>query len=117
MRISDWSSDVCSSDLEIEEALHRPLDPREGAVAGVALLFDETGLARKSVNVERLVAFAAIVKEVRRFLVIARQRDQPAAAEIIFGAGVESMLALRSEARRVGKGWVRTCRSRWARIH
>src|SRR3546814_21056635 len=73
---------------EIEEALHRPLDPREGAVAGVALLFDETGLARKSVNVERLVAFAAIVKEVRRFLVIARQRDQPAAAEIIFGAEI-----------------------------
>src|SRR3546814_1686492 len=96
MRISDWSSDVCSSDLpwqEIEEALHRPLDPREGAVAGVALLFDETGLARKSENVERLVAFAAIVKEVRRFLVIARQRDQPAASEIIFGDGVESMLA------------------------
>src|SRR3546814_8959645 len=81
----------------------RPLDPREGAVAGVALLFDETGLARKSVNVERLVAFAAIVKEVRRFLVIARQRDQPAAAEIIFGAGVESMLALRLQCRIAGK--------------
>src|SRR3546814_13198928 len=64
---------------------------------------DLTGLARKSVNVERLVAFAAIVKEVCRFLVIARQRDQPAAAEIIFGAGVESMLALRLQCRIAGK--------------
>src|SRR3546814_3557033 len=26
MRISDWSSDVCSSDLAIEMALQRPLD-------------------------------------------------------------------------------------------
>src|SRR3546814_9369130 len=74
---------------EIEEALHRPLDARERAVAGVALLFDKARLARKAVDIERLIAFAAIVKEVRRLLVIARQRDQPAAAEIIFGAGVE----------------------------
>src|SRR3546814_4825982 len=106
MRISDWSSDVCSSDLrrfieerrirrpfrrigriertgkflgigifdprlqdmagieadpeilpdtgqEIEEALHRPLDARERAVAGVALLFDKARLARKAVDIER----------------------------------------------------------------
>src|SRR3546814_10631993 len=88
---------------EIEEALHRPLDARERAVAGVALLFDKARLARKAVDIERLIAFAAIVKEVRRLLVIARQRDQPAAAEIIFGAGVERPLALRLKCRIAGK--------------
>src|SRR3546814_8322138 len=46
---------------------------------------------------------SAIVKEVRRLLVIARQRDQPAAAEIIFGAGVERPLALRLKCRIAGK--------------
>src|SRR3546814_16187952 len=87
---------------EIEEALHRPLDARERAVAGVALLFDKARLARKAVDIERLIAFAAIVKEVRRLLVIARQRDQPAAAEIIFGAGVERPPALRLKCRIAG---------------
>src|SRR3546814_9404109 len=32
MRISDWSSDVCSSDLAIDRQLHRPIPPpRVGA--------------------------------------------------------------------------------------
>src|SRR3546814_2022926 len=88
---------------EIEEALHRPLDARERAVAGVALLFDKARLARKAVDIERLIAFAAIVKAVRRLLVIARQRDQPAAAEIIFGAGAARPLALRLKCRIAGK--------------
>src|SRR3546814_15199735 len=32
MRISDWSSDVCSSDLEQRRALRRPVARRSGAV-------------------------------------------------------------------------------------
>src|SRR3546814_6835612 len=46
MRISDWSSDVCSSDLE--EMQHRPLDSFAGGwrrrVALAALLFSEPDL-------------------------------------------------------------------------
>src|SRR3546814_11916402 len=31
--------------------------------------------------------------------------------------GTAALLAARSAARRVGKGWVRTCRSRWSPFH
>src|SRR3546814_7783927 len=40
MRISDWSSDVCSSDLQAWRARHRP-DPRQGF--GVAVERLEAG--------------------------------------------------------------------------
>src|SRR3546814_18588590 len=35
MRISDWSSDVCSSDLEIDEQAERQIPERIGVNAGI----------------------------------------------------------------------------------
>src|SRR3546814_17272286 len=99
MRISDWSSDVCSSDLARVEnpdldgavdqrAQHRP-DGRAVA-AGQQGAADDDGNDR----IELLLG----------------------AAQRIRGADFE-YLHCRSEARRVGKECVSTCRSRWSPYH
>src|SRR3546814_19877988 len=93
MRISDWSSDVCSSDLagdrlEAWGRLLEQLDEIRCAAGGSAHLRDDELEALEIVAVERRVA-----------------RDQRVA------------LQQRSEARRVGKECVSTCRSRWSPHH
>src|SRR3546814_12472633 len=87
MRISDWSADVCSSDLgpgpgRVGE------EHRAGDVAGVVD-------ARERV-VHPLLGYAVLGEET---------------------SGVEPVEAARSEERRVGKECVNTCRSRWAPYH
>src|SRR3546814_5574710 len=88
MRISDWSSDVCSSDLQADDlgaAITRALDDRvELALRGPSLL-DQIG--------ERYPRHGRVADE----------RDH----------GV----AMRSEERRVGKECVSKCRSRWSPYH
>src|SRR3546814_12940122 len=97
MRISDWSSDVCSSDLRVREDLH-PL--RRGA--GV----DHVAARRIHGNVVALLRRGRHVRQIRDLLV-GEDRDGPKL----------SALDLRSEERRVGKGCVRSCRSRWSPYH
>src|SRR3546814_9816319 len=87
MRISDWSSDVCSSDLPW---LLLPI----GAV--YALLY--YGLFRFFI---------------RRFDLTTPGRERGEVAE----AASASTGGTRSEERRVGKECVRTCRSRWSPYH
>src|SRR3546814_18507567 len=94
MRISDWSSDVCSSDLEeVEQSLH----------VGVVVLLRHRTDARP------------------RALLDVEQQARPAealvGAELAVGAGAQRERAqeqVRSEERRVGKECVSTCRSRWS---
>src|SRR3546814_20696931 len=93
MRISDWSSDVCSSDLQLAlHALQRLLDDRrELAVGeqhlGLAVVQDEADRGRVEAHVEGVQHCAG--------------RRHPE-------------VCLRSEERRVGKECVSTCRSRWS---
>src|SRR3546814_7851342 len=99
MRISDWSSDVCSSDL-----------------LGLAHLAD----VNPKPFVRDLGKFAAIKRVLQR-LVQCRFEARIAFAEgdaIEFGL-THNRTALdgRSEERRVGKECVSTCRSRWATYH
>src|SRR3546814_21099909 len=101
MRISDWSSDVCSSDL-------LDADPGTSRVAAY----------------ERLQARQAL-----QVLAQARSSDRPVALKVaqarVETAEVAAQTAvtqaeidrLRSEARRVGKECVSTCRSRWSPYH
>src|SRR3546814_14583071 len=97
MRISDWSSDVCSSDLKIAEteaALGRPLSPEERErVVGLEPT-DKSGAQSPA---------GKMVEDRQRFV------DQ-------YGADSPQVQA-RSEERRVGKEWVSTCRSRWSPYH
>src|SRR3546814_11662795 len=91
MRISDWSSDVCSSDLP---------DPLLDRVAIGEHLF-EVGVF-KAKRPGQLVK-AAVVLELAQ--VVAAPRAPP-----------HHMMA-RSEERRVGKECVSKCRSRWTPYH
>src|SRR3546814_10770936 len=88
MRISDWSSDVCSSDL-IEDLVQKPGQP-------LALLEDDADEPR-----------ALCGREVAR-----REQDLGEGAD-----GGHRRAQFRSEERRVGKECVRTCRSRWSPYH
>src|SRR3546814_20026611 len=98
MRISDWSSDVCSSDL-----FARPLTDvdyvlaKVGAMASILFAFS---------YLPQVVLFVGqmLVSEdgALRYL-----RDN---AEILWQVPV----AVRSEERRVGKEWVSQCSSRWS---
>src|SRR3546814_5057000 len=107
VRISDWSSDVCSSDLA-------PLRQEEVAAnaarhAGIIDLLRGIGQTETDEGA---------------------RRDDPAARRFIriqgvaitqFGGQERTVLDIiereRSEERRVGKGCVSKCRSRWSPFH
>src|SRR3546814_4450004 len=97
LRISDWSSDVCSSDLfpparEIVERvpLHLLIEAETNQNA--------RGAGRGGVGVDRDQPLMDIAQTVR------------------IGAGFR-FREQRSEERRVGKECVSTCRSRWSPYH
>src|SRR3546814_15477836 len=99
MRISDWSSDVCSSDLE-DLAEHLP---------GFALI--EMDLVRVVGRDRPVRVFALLGDEI-----LAQSREFPDFA-VSHGAMLAAYRAQRSEARRVGKECVSTCRYRWSPSH
>src|SRR3546814_9652550 len=90
MRISDWSSDLCSSDLYL---LHR-------------------GAKTLQLRMARHCDSAAAVAEVLG--------AHSAVAEVLWPGLADHpghAIAKRSEGRRVGKGCVSPCRSRWSADH
>src|SRR3546814_14977428 len=101
MRISDWSSDVCSSDLfwPIGHMLAEAFGWR-GALLCYAVIALLTIPLHLAIPADRFAHPPA-----------AKTADgKPAAVPGRFLAG-------RSEERRVGKECVSTCRSRWSRYH
>src|SRR3546814_14071363 len=99
MRISDWSSDVCSSDLPAGETA--AVDCDDDRLRQVGEPGDDIGLIE------------------------ARRRFRSALFEVVSGAEYRAVGAqhddgertTRSEERRVGKEGVSTCRSRWSPYH
>src|SRR3546814_19614536 len=100
MRISDWSSDVCSSDLETDDFAQRiHLAKAEGFDRVEFWLWSNKNLdAIESALDETGVKLAGIVAE--PFAELTRESDHDR--------------FLRSEERRVGKECESTCRSRWS---
>src|SRR3546814_11567095 len=100
MRISDWSSDVCSSDLDVHQDRRLACNVDDKRI-GVADLRADRG--------RQAIAHGA----------------EAAGGQPFVGAFKAEMLRrphlmladLRSEERRVGKECVSTCRSRWAPDH
>src|SRR3546814_16539156 len=100
MRISDWSSDVCSSDLEIrlKTRIFKKLPPQIKKLVLMCDLNQEINFSSQQLS----------------YLKIGSAFDQPVdnlpvyLHELYFG---------RSEERRVGKECVSTCRSRWWPCH
>src|SRR3546814_11650767 len=98
MRISDWSSDVCSSDLD--RALPR-LRPQGSAEAARLTAMLAGGRAR-------VAGAAAIVAVVAGGCAVPAEE----APEALPSAAAPSATETRSEERRVGKACVSTCGSR-----
>src|SRR3546814_16945531 len=103
MRISDWSSDVCSSDL-FEVDLH--LGDALGAV-----LVDELRAQRVEANHQAGLATVGAVVGGIALVVLGEGQRLGLRGE---GGAVGDR---RSEERRVGKECVSTCRSRWSPYH
>src|SRR3546814_10278459 len=95
MRISDWSSDVCSSDLDAAQL----------------------AIALKGAD-EEMVDMCLATMSQRAAETI---RDEMAEMTMVKRADVDdaqkSVMQTRTEERRVGKECVRTCRSRWSPYH
>src|SRR3546814_4959648 len=98
MRIRDWSTDVCSSDLtEIAARTHRIRPVHEGvAVRAGGRGASEGAKAGFGSGAQTLLGEGQV--------------------EDGFEFGVRA-IAVRSEERRVGKECVSTCRSRWSPYH
>src|SRR3546814_17864533 len=98
MRISDWSSDVCSSDLSEEftiAELRGLLNVPEGKLERIAD-FNKYCLKVAQEEINKLCPFWVEFTPIKK------------------GSKVERV---RSEERRVGKEGVSTCRSRWSPAH
>src|SRR3546814_21036624 len=109
MRISDWSSDVCSSDLcrsgFSRELLPLPLPLRRQGEGRAPPL-------RRPAIIPRMDKQPTTP---RRALVTGGSGDLGGAlCRQLAADGLHVIVHARSEARRVGKECVRTCRSRWS---
>src|SRR3546814_16100724 len=137
MRISDWSSDVCSSDLkaraEREKAARKTEQPQE-LIAGIE--YRKLVVARKqaerklalareleSANVEQRAQELRLVRSEIAQLTADVARFGKAQADLTISAPRSGILMhrsswtgdkFRSDKRRGGKECVGTCRSRWA---
>src|SRR3546814_12807892 len=108
MRISDWSSDVCSSDLSFGK-LRVLLLSEFGAFRSLCLL---PGGKR----ISEAIKIDADPEEIINALKITPKRAGGSGGNIKY-AYAEAIFDLRSEERRVGKECVSTCRSRWSPYH
>src|SRR3546814_7020239 len=97
MRISDWSSDVCSSDLDLGGALRA-----FGQATNQQIIFADD-----------------VVHGKRSGAVSGRHSADDALRQLLAGTGLVARKTRggRSEERRVGKECVSTCRSRWSPYH
>src|SRR3546814_12593575 len=96
MRISDWSSDVCSSDLETSERGQLELDQRDEKLDRQYEETQDDGEPRKKHHHDGVDV----------------HEDFGEARHV-----ADLLLNRRSEERRVGKECVSTCRSRWSPYH
>src|SRR3546814_16933127 len=103
MRISDWSSDVCSSDLLIGRSLAvKPDQPAALRTFGTDYKYSYGDPVFTRLNgVASGLAEAAPLDQVQLHYALAKAYDDVNELE-------------RSEERRVGKECVSTCRSRWS---
>src|SRR3546814_13526210 len=138
MRISDWSSDVCSSDLnndlknisgtilgtgensKVALSAGRDIVLETRTIAGETIRTADT-IASKRVNADRIATVQGgdVTLDAGRDMIgkasavlADKDLDVVAGRDITVGA-----VERRSEGRRVGKGGVRTCRSRVSADH
>src|SRR3546814_15335031 len=108
MRISDWSSDVCSSDLTAFKHITVSTDLRRMLTGGIDLKsVTSTGWT----HIQSETGQVAGAPKMGLLAWNYRIPDEVLAKSDLNKAGI------RSEERRVGKECVSTCRSRWSPYH
>src|SRR3546814_20764234 len=110
MRISDWSSDVCSSDLLFE------LKDYEHAIA----VADQVIKAQGNVTAEQQRLAWSVTGDAQFALARYPQAETAFAEELKrtpANTPQSADVTERSEERRVGKECVSTCRTRWSTFH
>src|SRR3546814_20223317 len=112
MRISDWSSDVCSSDLV--DAVARK-DQAADARGGVHA--DGDGAEAGAQHRGQKAAVAGEDDPPRHDRLAGRKAAAHDGAEEVFRLGLFFGKAGRSEERRGGEEWVSTCRSGWLKVN
>src|SRR3546814_19047660 len=115
MRISDWSSDVCSSDLL--RKLVQSLTKR-----GIRIEFVKESLAftgEDSPTANLMLSVMGAFAEFARAMIRERQREGIAIAKQrgAYRGRKNHCPTARSAERRVGNECVSTCRSRWSAYH
>src|SRR3546814_12622744 len=111
MRISDWSSDVCSSDLVVMrmlrmEAVNKEIEKDVERVLRTEFMSNLARTNRRDSHEMMAEIFNNLDRATEsRFLSALEERNKDAAERI------------RSEERRVGKECVSTCRYRWSPYH
>src|SRR3546814_18661673 len=108
MRISDWSSDVCSSDLTNDRAVNAVAGLREGQDAKdiPAIAFGGGSRSGRGCRPFRFIVLHAFLS-----YNLMSQHSRHASGRNL---SEERSHRKRSEERRVGKECVSTCRSRWS---
>src|SRR3546814_19626822 len=113
MRISDWSSDVCSSDLDQYKPAARLMVGRGP--------FRSASPPQQPAQPEAVAAKLLHMTELDEFIV--DQRQVSACQQTLIGPAFQPHAFMvkpdldRSEERRVGKEGVSRCRSRWSPNH
>src|SRR3546814_11960483 len=105
MRISDWGSDVCSSDLDDIARQQRRADRRADPLGSIKII----GMTELHGRVEKDSRRSAEIGEI-----LGSRGDAETRRGSLEPIGPS---VSRSEERRVGKECVSTCRSRWAPYH
>src|SRR3546814_16750560 len=112
MRISDWSSDVCSSDLLVAE----PLRPPSGGSRRLPRNTPPYDIVRSALP--RASRRHLSERDARRgFLALPSSPERKRSGRGPRGPQQLLCACARSEERRVGKECVSTCRSRWSPEH
>src|SRR3546814_15358083 len=123
MRISDWSSDVCSSDLgrgvdrrleskRVSNAVRRKLD--DAASRYLARTLPQAYINHCACD-DDVVRTDLVLNRLSRLCIRYRWQDcQANRLDSAPTAPGSNSLPQRSEERRVGKGCVSTCSTRWA---
>src|SRR3546814_18847979 len=115
MRISDWSSDVCSSDLV---RLTRALEVAERyAPEKVTNLMAVTGSQQVMLAVRFAEVQRRLVKELGLNTQVSNSDFVISAGDALLNGVFSATAFARSDERRVGKECVSTCRSRWSPYH
>src|SRR3546814_7267162 len=123
MRSSDWSSDVCSSDLVAD--LHYPEQLAE--LLRTALDYHNFVLTKYlgadpvdyQQTLDEALAFGEYVEPMKSDVAGILHDLRKQGKKVLYGGAQGALLDIdhRSEARRGGKEGVSTCRSRWSAYH